>query len=252
MLLQTEQEKIKLCLTDISAFILELLRDENQTIKTVLEILRILGNLSRIPNITEYLHSVNIQGIFLFLLEHHSSNSIRSAISGVLINLTGNEPGRVTLLSSNGYYESLMELFTVLLKKSALRDPRIALMVVQVSFSSVTKSSSLSLTLFYFYFYLKSFSNILTSYEFKVLKTSVLSRELINTLEELLDIFQERFEETQKHRGKADYKVENERKKGFNDSDSEESTDNKDLHQFITIANSVLQSISDIPYVKYI
>jgi hypothetical protein len=249
MLLQTEQEKIKLCLTDISEFILELLRDENQTIKTVLEILRILGNLSRIPNITEYLHSVNIQGIFLFLLEHHSSNSIRSAISGVLINLTGNEPGRVTLLSSNGYYESLMELFTVLLKKSALIDPRIALMVVLVSFSSVTKSISLSLTII---FYLKSLSNILTSYEFKVLKTPVLSRELINTLEELLDIFQERFEETQKHRGKADYKVENERKKGFNDSDSEESTDNKDLHQFITIANSVLQSISDIPYVKHI
>jgi hypothetical protein len=139
---EKDKKRFEKTLISLSTNLFNCLFHENQEI--VLETLRVLGNLTRIPIIITVLIEKRIEEAFFLLLQSHANSSIVSAIIGIFINMTASSQGRENLLFStdknddtgeeqhSSTYVYLMQLFAMILRKLTLADIHIATLISQV------------------------------------------------------------------------------------------------------------------------
>jgi hypothetical protein len=142
--------KLEKTLTLLSTSLSNCLFHENQEI--ILETLRVLGNLTRLPRIIDMLIEKRIEEAFFILLQYNLNSQVLSAIIGIFINLTASISGRKSLLFSNRLlgnegdddevsYPHLIQQFSAILRKLTLTDISIATLICQVSTSTSSSPS---------------------------------------------------------------------------------------------------------------
>jgi hypothetical protein len=133
--------RLERTLLTLSTHLSQSLFHENSEI--VLETCRVLGNLTRRPNVIVNLIHHRIDEALLLLLLQHVQPTIVSAVAGVVVNFSSHAEGRQRLLQdanqvagSSVYATGVVMALTSRLRKLTMRDVLIAVLLSQVrSFS---------------------------------------------------------------------------------------------------------------------
>ena len=139
-----QQQRLDKLLVTLSSHLSPCLFHDNMEI--VLECTRVLGNLTRRPNVILSLIQHRIDEALLLLLLQHSHTEMVASVAGVVVNFSSHSEGRKQLLqlqhaSTSGssiaqnsvYYGGILMKFASRLRKLSMRDINIALLLSQVN-----------------------------------------------------------------------------------------------------------------------